>query len=200
MPESYGDGYRGNMLMGLFKGKEYKRKITELENEIIHLHSLLTPEMQEVETANKVIKNLESKANDLNDRIAQETQNLEKIKEEECRLDDILSKKREEIVETDERLLLQEFNLYEPKYDFSNSDLYKDRLNQIRSKQKEMIKVGAAATGYTNWTVNNSIKQGNKLVKDMQKLLLRAFNSECDAIIGNGPMSILWTKKVEILC
>ncbi len=170
--------------MGLFKGKEYKRKITELENEIIHLHSLLTPEMQEVETANKVIKNLESKANDLNDRIAQETQNLEKIKEEECRLDDILSKKREEIVETDERLLLQEFNLYEPKYDFSNSDLYKDRLNQIRSKQKEMIKVGAAATGYTNWTVNNSIKQGNKLVKDMQKLLLRAFNSECDAIIG----------------
>ena len=35
-----------------------------------------------------------------------------------------------------------------------------------------------------NWTVNNNRVQGKKLVKDMQKLLLRAFNNECDAAIN----------------
>ena len=40
-----------------------------------------------------------------------------------------------------------------------------------------------------NWTVNGSKSQGNKMVKDMQKLLLRAFNVECDDIVDNVKIS-----------
>ena len=34
-----------------------------------------------------------------------------------------------------------------------------------------------------NWTVNGNASKGKKMVADMQKLLLRAFNSECDDVI-----------------
>lgn len=83
----------------------------------------------------------------------------------------------------DEQIELQSFGLYTPKYDFASSELYKNRLSQIRNTQKVLIKNGQAVTGNTNWTVNGSKSQGKKMVKDMQKLLLRAFNSECDELI-----------------
>ena len=57
--------------------------------------------------------------------------------------------------------------------------------------EEDMIKAGAAVTGNMNWTVNGSKSEGKKMVKDMQKLLLRAFNSECDEvqIDFTGPLS-----------
>ena len=65
-----------------------------------------------------------------------------------------------------------------------NSEAYKERLNKIRETQKALIKNGQAVTGNMNWTVNGSKSEGKKMVKDMQKLLLRAFNSECDEVIS----------------
>ena len=43
-----------------------------------------------------------------------------------------------------------------------------------------MIKQKTAVTGVTRWEVNGSEAKGRKMVADTQKLLLRAFNSECD--------------------
>lgn len=47
-----------------------------------------------------------------------------------------------------------------------------------------MIKDDTAVSGNIGWQVNGSEAKGRKLVRDMQKLLLRAFNSECDEIIS----------------
>ena len=80
---------------------------------------------------------------------------------------------------------VQDFALYQPRYSFANSTQYKDRLAQIRDKQKDMIRANAAATGDFTLLFNNSKAQGTKVVKDMQKLLIRAFNSECDEVINN---------------
>lgn len=90
---------------------------------------------------------------------------------------------KQSIVETNEEVLLQSFNLYTPHYDFMRADDYKARLLQNRAQQKEAIKNGAAVLGSTKWTVNGSLASGRKMVSDMQKLLLRAFNSECDDIV-----------------
>ncbi|MCL2285536.1 MAG: DUF4041 domain-containing protein [Firmicutes bacterium] len=91
---------------------------------------------------------------------------------------------QKEIIVLEEQMLLQSFGLYKPQYDFVSSDHYKAELNKIRTKQKDLIKNNTAATGNMGWTVNGSKSQGNKMVKDMQKLLLRAFNSECDEIVS----------------
>lgn len=91
--------------------------------------------------------------------------------------------------QVDFELEMQDFGLYAPTYKFTNSDKYKDRLVEVRHKQKQLIKDGKACSGNMGWTVNGSKAQGNKMVKDMQKLLLRAFNVECDEIIGSVTIS-----------
>ena len=61
---------------------------------------------------------------------------------------------------------------------------YKEELAKIRSKQKELIKNKTAVSGATEWTVNGSASKGKKMVSDTQKLLLRAFNTECDELVA----------------
>ena len=67
-----------------------------------------------------------------------------------------------------------------------------------RDEQKQMIKAGKACSGNMNWTVNGSKSQGNKMVKDMQKLLLRAFNNDCDDIVRNVKLSNMDKSKERI--
>lgn len=94
-----------------------------------------------------------------------------------------LAAAKSQIVETDEAALMQSFGLYTPHYSYTTSDEYKARLNAIREKQKDMIRAKTAVAGNENWTVNGSVAKGKKMVNDMQKLLLRAYNSECDDAI-----------------
>ncbi|TCL56404.1 DUF4041 domain-containing protein [Allofournierella massiliensis] len=103
----------------------------------------------------------------------------QQAEQQQRRLDELQS----QIIETDEAVSLQSFGVYMPRYDFMRADEYRARLLEIRAKQKELIRGKAATTGLTNWTVNNNAAQGRKMVADMQKLLLRAFNAECDDII-----------------
>lgn len=108
---------------------------------------------------------------------------LENIRRETSNLEYYISERKKCLIQMDDEILFQEFGLYRPKYDFANSGEYKNRLDSIRNSQKDMIKNAAAVTGNMNWTVNGNATQGKKMVKDMQKLLLRAFNSECDDVI-----------------
>ena len=94
-----------------------------------------------------------------------------------------LQNARKDLVETRDEVMLQSFGLYRPRYSFMNSDEYKGKLTQIRDQQKTMIKLKTAVSGATNWTVNGNVSQGKKMVADTQKLLLRAFNAECDDVI-----------------
>lgn len=128
--------------------------------------------------------------NDINREIAASREELEQVEKtlklRQQELNDAvkeLQQAKEQIVETNEEVLMQSFGLYTPRYSFMNSDEYKARLLEIRAEQKDMIKNKTAVTGNSNWTVNNSAAKGKKMVSDMQKLLLRAFNSECDDVI-----------------
>ena len=100
------------------------------------------------------------------------------------KLDLEIASKKQQIITFDDAILVQEFGLYSPRFDFINSSEYKEKLSQIRGYQKACIKNGTAVSGNLNWTVNNNAAKGKKMVQDMQKLLLRAFNSECDETIG----------------
>lgn len=146
------------------------------DKELKRLQALVTPEHREILNLQNEIELLTKKRTDMSSEI-------NRIAAEINDLHNSIEQKKKLLIQTDEQLLLQEFGLYEPKYDFCNSDEYKNRLSQIRQKQKDMIKADTAVTGNTNWTVNNSAAQGKVMVNDMKKLLLRAFNSECDEVI-----------------
>lgn len=138
------------------------------ENE--RLRQLLTPEMQDAAALSEHIAQLQERSNAL-------TEDIDRMSKE-------LETKRQQLVIFDEDVSVQEFGLYKPRYSFANSSQYKERLDAIRSLEKECLKQGTAATGYMSMLFNGSPSQGRKLVQDMQKLLLRAFNSECDEVIN----------------
>lgn len=84
---------------------------------------------------------------------------------------------------------VQSYGIYTPTYVFANSDQYKDALRQIRDQQKAMVKAKAAFTGNPGWTVNGDRKKGQQMIADMQKLLMIAFNSQCDDIVAHVTIS-----------
>lgn len=118
----------------------------------------------------------------------EEKSNIEKdivrLKEESTKLSEEIEVKRKNIVELDETILLQEFGMYSPIYDFANSEQYKDRLDAIRTEQKNMILYNTAATCSTVWTVNGSEAQGRAMTNQNIKQILRCFNDECDVLIN----------------
>ena len=77
------------------------------------------------------------------------------------------------------------FGLYKPHFTFQTSDEYKAALEELRDKARKMIRDGRAAVCPIHWTVGNSLKEGERMVKLHEKVLLRAFNGECDAAISN---------------
>lgn len=107
--------------------------------------------------------------------------------------------KSKDLVDLEEQVMLESFSLYKPKYEFTNSTQYKERLDKIRDHQKLMIKQGIACTGNQNWTVNNSKSEGTKMVNDMIKLVLRSFNNECDVCISNVKFNNIDTYEKKII-
>lgn len=109
---------------------------------------------------------------------------IKKLEEKISDLDYEVSKKKQKVIELDNTILLQDFGLYSPVYDFANLDDYKNRLSDIRQKQKDMIITGRAATCSKKWTVDGSVAKGQAMTKQNIKQIVRCFNDECDVLVN----------------
>lgn len=152
--------------MGLFDVFNSGKIRKENEN----LKELLTPEMKEASNLNNYIIELEAKKEKLEKEVAKLSTSVEKLKEDAIFFEDAL--------------IFQEFGLYTPRYDFTTAEEYKKRLDEIRAEQKAMIKNDTAIDGTRTWTLDGSKSKGTKMINDIKKLFLRAFNSECDDTIS----------------
>lgn len=85
----------------------------------------------------------------------------------------------------DERLSFAELGVYEPHFDFSDSEEYKDSIRRCREEQKRMVSDKSAVSSNNNWTVDGSKSKGQTMINRQTKLTLRAFNNECEAAIAN---------------
>lgn len=157
----------------IFKATENKK----LKEENERLNSLLTPELLDVKAAQERLEQINQEASDAEKLRDSYLTDVEKIKDE-------IKQKQSELVQLNDEVLFQSFGLYKPQYDFCNSEEYKNRLEIIRQKQKDMIRADTAVTGSTDWSVNGDKRKGQKMVNDMKKLLLRAFNGECDELVS----------------
>ncbi|WP_245440210.1 DUF4041 domain-containing protein [Mesorhizobium sp. Z1-4] len=86
----------------------------------------------------------------------------------------------------DERLAFAEMGIYEPHFDFTDSEQFKSAINSIKDEQKGTISAENAVICTTNWTVDGSLSKGQTMIKRNIRLTLRAFNNECDAAIANA--------------
>jgi Domain of unknown function (DUF4041)/Meiotically up-regulated gene 113 len=90
------------------------------------------------------------------------------------------------------------YGLYKPHYDYNTSEEYKQKLNEIWNKEKEMIKTDKAVYCPTQWEVGGSKVEGTKMVKHQSKLMLRAFNGECDSAVAKVSWSNIGTVETRI--
>ena len=169
----------------LFKGKEN----TQLKARVAQLEAMLTPEMQDSLRLQELIATQQSDLAKLQqqfaDTQAKTSQQIAKTQQDLNTLNNQIAQAKTELVETNEEVLMQSFGLYKPHFAFANSTEYKDELTKVRAQQKECVKAGRAATGRDDWTVNGDKRKGAKMIHDMQKLLIRAFNCECDDVIDH---------------
>ena len=177
--------------MGLFgqSKKEILAEKAELQQEVSRLQALLRPEHNTIEKLNEIISDLEQKSSELDSTIEDKKKNVSNLYSESMRLTGEINTKRSQIVGLDNELSLQEYGIYRPNYVFSNSDHYKAELSRIRDAQKQCVKNDTACSGSKDWTVNGNAAKGRAMVKDMKKLLLRAFNVECDDIVDGVKIS-----------
>lgn len=167
-----------------FKGKQYKDELEALQKEYNSLKELLTPELQNAFRLKQEISRLQEERNKVLLNISSLGKIINQKNSEISKLDQTINEKKDCIIWLDDEILVQEFGLYKPQFDFANSMDYKLELTKIRALQKDLIKKNLAVNGNMNWQVNGNAAQGKKMVSDTQKLLLRAFNSECDDIIS----------------
>lgn len=161
------DTFKGNQYKNSMEAlqKEYdffKKQYNDLQKEHDSLKALMTPEIIEALDIKQEILHLQKQQKS-------EERELSKLKKifsakniEINSLDKTIQQKKETIVWMDDEILVQEFGLYQPKFDFASALDYKEKLAEIRAIQKELIKSNLAVSGSTNWQVNGSLSKGKK--------------------------------------
>lgn len=98
---------------------------------------------------------------------------------------------RQQLDEQQEAAHLLEVGYYEPLFEFKDLPKYQDQMEVIKAQEKRMLQTEGAsgdrtAAAYATQTIsfNGSEAQGRQLLKKILRLMLRAFNGECDAFIA----------------
>lgn len=98
---------------------------------------------------------------------------------------DVYEKLKKETEIYRESLEMAEYGIYEPHFDYDTSEEYKYEIIKIRELQKQEIRNETAVEGGWGVSWNNSFAKGHVFIKKEKKLMLRAFNGECDSFIGD---------------
>ena len=173
---------------------EISQRTDELENykskykDIINIDEAATTRKNEIETLQKSIENLKADFDNQKEVLNQDYIGKRSIYENLLNEISIVEENLEDI----------SYGLYKPHYDYTTSEQYKQKLEEIWNKEKELIKQERATSFSRDWTVNGSKAEGLKMVKHQSKLMLRAFNGECDGAISKVNWNNIGTMEARI--
>ncbi|MGL5415181.1 MAG: DUF4041 domain-containing protein [Clostridium sp.] len=164
--------------LDIFKATENKRlksEIEELNKRLVEAELRVAPELLEYEKlkAEIVIKEQEKK------KLIEENENLRINKLEKIRE---IESKNNQIVDLDEKIYVNDFGIYKPRYDLETVEEYKLKIDNIIEKQKEMIKNNTTFNFNPNWTVNKSKSEGQKMSKNVGKQAVKSLNVEFEVL------------------
>lgn len=143
---------------------------------------------QELEKTKNDLDNIkltkeELKYIDLKKEINDCSNHLKELKHTERIYIEKIKMKEKDLIVLEEELLYQSFGLYTPRYNLVDSVSYKNKLTEIRNQQKQMIKNKTALNYFNGWTLDGSKQKGTAMNNDNMKMVLRAFNHECESSI-----------------
>ena len=114
---------------------------------------------------------------------------IAQLADEKGRLKSAITELKSRIISFEEEEMLQSFGFYKPLYDCADSQAYRQLLDNVRDRQKQMVKAGEALRSTGVFVIEGDKATSKKIVKNLEKLILRAFNGECDATIDNVTFS-----------
>lgn len=183
---------------------DLERKIDQGSSELYDLRAKNKILIDDVEKSKKELHlymNEFSEPISLNELIRTKKDDVSKLNSHLVELSENYAKKKviydgliEKISIYDEDVNLIEMGFYKPHFDFNTSERYKIRIEQIRDKQKQMLKLKTAVICGTEWTVGNSKVEGRKMTNRGIRLTARAFNNECEAVIAN----VRWNNVIKM--
>lgn len=85
-----------------------------------------------------------------------------------------------EVIELSDQRVLQDVGIYRYHHPLENAAAYKERLAQLEGQVDEIVKSGRAVLAADLFTFDGSLAKGRKMVTDLSRLMLRAYNAEAD--------------------
>lgn len=156
------------------KARELAAEVERLRSELARLGALPAVQMQEeLESLEQQIQ--QSRTSWTTERAGAEAE----ISKCEAQLAEL----RADVVTTEETAILQEVGVYEYRHPLDDSVAYKSQLSLLKDEIKTQARTYEAVTASTTWTVDNSLPKGRKMVRDISKLMLRAYNAEADNLV-----------------
>ena len=143
----------------------------------------ITAELRRKNERMRNITDLQGAEAALNATLTALQQRHDVLTREKSRLEGTLANLKEQLSPLEDDLMLQNYGLYAPKYDFESAARYKTEIASIRDRQKQMIRAKTAILCDANWTVDGSQAKGQRMIHKQIRLMARAFNGECDSII-----------------
>lgn len=144
-----------------------------------------TAETDELKTKYAHIISIEHEINQLNKEVEDNRLRVEDVRSSYKEKRELLEKLEQQVAVYDERLAFAELGVYEPHFDFGDSETYKGEIKKVRDLQKAMISAKTATICPTDWTVGGSRSKGQTMINRQTRLTMRAFNNECEAAIAN---------------
>jgi len=156
---------------------------------ILNIQAEVAAAQSKLDEAREAQKQFESESQQSRARTVQESE------QEQSKLTAL----RKEVALLEENVEDISFALYKPHFTFQTSDEYKTALEALREREKLSVRDGNAVICGVRWTVGNSQREGDRMAKQYSKLILRAFNGECDAAVANVSWNNV-TKMEERVC
>ena len=132
------------------------------------------------------IMSVEEELDRLQSSVEQTRKETEAVRAQYTEKRAILMKLEQQVAIYDERISFAELGVYEPHFEFGDSETYKEKIKAIRERQKATMSSKEATFCPTGWTIDGSRSKGRTMINRQTRLTLRAFNNECEAAIANA--------------
>lgn len=133
---------------------------------------------------NKEYESKYSKIIDINTETEKVKNELETIRSEFKLKKQIYDDLVQKVAIYDDEIELAELGFYKPIFDFDTPEKFKEQIEKVRDKQKQLVSSEKAIYCQIEWTVEGSKTKGKTFANRIIRLSSRAFNNECDAVIA----------------
>ncbi|MDV6226963.1 DUF4041 domain-containing protein [Nitratireductor aquimarinus] len=179
---------RGRLAKATSDLTELEEKYGKMEagtRKLLSVKKLLDQRLADMEERFRPVVDLDAECAAVSSNIAALTEQLTRLRASYAEKRATYDRLVKEVAIFDERLAFAELGVYEPHFDFTDSEEFKRAITQTREAQKRMVSDKTAVICTTNWTVDGSTAKGQTMTNRAIRLTLRAFNNECEAAIAN---------------